>query len=69
MLFSYQFGVTHLLSKTDDMGASPSNMLNVDDEYTRSALDQRQRLVVNWVSRLPFGVSFAGIVATGAGRP
>lgn len=69
MANNYQFGISYLLSKTDDLGSSPNNMFDIDDDFSRSALDQRHRLVVNWVSRLPYELTFGGILSTGSGRP
>ena len=65
---NYQFGLTYLLSKNKDSGASANNPFNLDDEYGRSALDQRHRLVGNWVARLPWDVNFSGIAFIASGR-
>lgn len=66
---NYQFGLSYLLSKNDDTGSSPNKMFDLDAEYGRSSLDQRHRMVANWVSRLPYGVTFGGIISAGSGRP
>jgi hypothetical protein len=69
---NYQFGVSYLLSKNEDdhNGAFslPNSPFNLADEYGRSLQDQRHRLVVNWVSQLPYGINFGGIAHFASGR-
>ena len=66
---NYQFGVSYLLSKNDDTGSPPNKAFAIDEDYGVSGLDQRHRIVANWVSRLPLGLSFGGILTAGSGRP
>jgi hypothetical protein len=68
MSHNYQLGLTYLLSKNKDSGGGANNPFNLDDEYGRSALDQRHRLVVNWVARLPWDLLFSGIGFMASGR-
>ena len=65
---NYQFGLTYLLSKNRDSGPSANNPFDLEAEFGRSALDQRHRLVGNWVVRLPFETVFSGIAFVASGR-
>jgi len=65
---NYQFGLTYLLSKNKDSGAGANNPFNLEDEYGRSNLDQRHRLVGNWVVRLPWDIVFSGVSFVASGR-
>jgi hypothetical protein len=64
----YQFGVTYLLSKNQDSGSGANNPFDLAAEFGRSTLDQRHRLVANWVVRLPYQLLFSGISYIAGGR-
>jgi hypothetical protein len=68
MANNYQFGISYLLSKNMDTATTPSNTFDLAKEYGRSALDQRHRLVGNWLARLPYQVDLSGIVYIASGR-
>jgi hypothetical protein len=65
---NYQFGLSYLLSANKDTGSSVNNVFNLADEYGTSALDERHRLVGNWVTRLPYGLNFGGIFYASSGQ-
>jgi hypothetical protein len=70
---NYQFGATYLLAYNDDNlgqnGAQsfPSNQFNSAADYGRSVFDQRHRFTFNWVTRLPAGFSFSGLLFAASG--
>jgi hypothetical protein len=68
----YQFGVTYLLSKNEDDFSDvfeyPSNNFDLEDEFSTSAFDQRHRVTANWVTRLPYEVTFSGLLFMASGR-
>lgn len=70
---NYQFGMSYLLSKNmadhSGLGSFPNNQFNPADEYSRAVQDQRHLFVANWVSHLPYGIGFSGIVSMGSPRP
>jgi hypothetical protein len=67
-----QFGLTYLLSRNQDDFSDafdyPSNNFNLADEFSDSTHDQRHRLTLNWVTRLPYDFTFSGIVFSASGR-
>src|SRR3989442_2488064 len=67
-------GGTYTLSRTYDnhngnRGGTPTNWVNLDDEYTDASSDQRNRFVINAVAMLPFDVQASAIVFIGSPRP
>jgi outer membrane receptor protein involved in Fe transport len=68
----FQFTVSYLLSKNEDdhNGAfsSPTNMFRLQDEYSRSLLDQRHRFVTNWVATLPYDFSLGAVLFAASGQ-
>jgi hypothetical protein len=68
MADSHQYGVTYLLSKNEDTGASANNPFDIAAEFGRSGQDQRHRLTANWVVRLPYDINFNGILFAASGQ-
>lgn len=68
MAHRYQFGLSYLLSKNKDTATTPSNTFDLSKEYGRSALDLRNRLVGNWLVRLPYALDLSGIAYISSGR-
>src|SRR5262249_40960488 len=67
MTHDFQFETTYLLSRNRDNHSTfalPNNMFNLDDEWSDSLQDQRHRFVTNWVTRLPYALTFAGLLYT-----
>jgi hypothetical protein len=71
---NYQFGLTYLLSENkDDLGQTgaqsfPSNQFNLADEYGTSVFDQRHRFTGNWIVKLPYDVTFSGLMFAASGQ-
>jgi hypothetical protein len=65
---NYQFGISYLLAANRDTGTSVNNVFDLAAEYGTSTLDERHRLVGNWVTRLPYGLNFGGIVYVSSGQ-
>nr|MBA3887521.1 hypothetical protein [Acidobacteriota bacterium] len=65
---NHQYGLTYLLSKNQDTGASANNPFDIAAEFGRSGQDQRHRLTANWVIRLPYDFNFNGILFAASGQ-
>lgn len=56
-------------SDTDGTGSFPSNSYDLSDEYGRSSLDVRQRLVFGGNIQAPFGFNLSPFVIISSGQP
>lgn len=69
---NYQFGLTYLLSRNQDDFTDvfdfPSNNFRIEGEFADSVFDQRHRFTANWVARLPYEITFSGLIFASSGR-
>jgi hypothetical protein len=56
-------------SDTDGVGSFPMNQYDLSEEYGRSLLDVRHRLVIGGNFRAPWGISISPFVTASSGRP